>query len=209
MTHASGTEGYAHTADILVGQYEGISFERTHQTILRLLPPAPARVLDIGAGTGRDAAALAARGYTVVAVEPTAEMRTHGERLHPSPAITWIDNSLPELAALEAHAEAFDLVMMTAVFMHLDAGQRALAMPRIVRLMAPGGLLALSLRHGPIPEGRRMFDIGAEEMTALAQAHGLRRLHHAERPSMSKAPDVSWTILAFSRALPLRGQSPD
>jgi SAM-dependent methyltransferase len=208
MTQASGTEGYAATADRLVGPYESISFERTHQTILPLIPAAPARVLDIGAGTGRDAAALAARGHTVVAVEPTAEMRAHGQRLHPSPAITWIDDSLPELAALEAHDGAFDLVMMTAVFMHLDAGQRARALPRIVRLMAPGGILALSLRHGPIPEGRRMFDIGAEEMTALAQAHGLQRRHHAERPSMSQVPDVTWTILAFSRARPLRGQSP-
>jgi SAM-dependent methyltransferase len=157
--------------------------------------------LDIGAGTGRDAAALAVRGHTVVAVEPTAEMRAHGQRLHPSPDITWIDDSLPDLRALEGHGEPFDLVMMTAVFMHLDADQRRRALPRIMRLMKPGGTLALSLRHGPIPEGRRMFDIGAPEMTALAQAHGLERIHHAERPSMSQVPGVSWTILAFSRAL--------
>jgi protein-L-isoaspartate O-methyltransferase len=32
-------------------------------------------VLDIGSGTGRDAAGLAAMGHSVVAVEPTAELR--------------------------------------------------------------------------------------------------------------------------------------
>ena len=195
-----GTEGYAETANTLVGPYESITFERTHDTILPLIPAAPARVLDIGAGTGRDAAALAARGHTVVAIEPTAEMRAHGQRLHPSAAITWIDDSLPDLAALEAYGGHFDLVMMTAVFMHLDAGERARAMPRIVRLLKPGAILALSLRHGPVPPGRRMFEVGAEEMTTLGRTHSLERIHHAERPSMTRAPDVTWTILAFSRA---------
>ena len=73
-------------------------------------------------------------------------------------------------------------------------------LPAAAAAMKPGGTLALSLRHGPVPEGRRMFDIGAPEMTALAEEHGLERIHHAERPSMSQAPGVTWTILAFSRA---------
>jgi SAM-dependent methyltransferase len=160
-------------------------------------------VIDIGAGTGRDAAALAARGHTVVAVEPTAEMRAHGQRLHASPAITWLDGALPDLATLDGQDGRFDLVMMTAVFMHLDADQRAQALPRIVRLMKPGGTLTLSLRHGPIPAGRRMFDITADDMTALAAANNLERIHHSERHSVTQAAGVSWTILAFSR-----GQSP-
>ncbi|MFF4030574.1 hypothetical protein ACFYZ2_12545 [Streptomyces sviceus] len=36
-----------------------------HGTLLGLLSEAPARVLDVGAGTGRDAAAPAGRGYGV------------------------------------------------------------------------------------------------------------------------------------------------
>jgi SAM-dependent methyltransferase len=37
------------------------------------LPPAPARVLEIGAGDGELAAALAAAGYEVVAIDPASE----------------------------------------------------------------------------------------------------------------------------------------
>ena len=83
----SGTEGYAETADVLVEQYEDVAFSDTHRAILHLLPTPPARVIDVGAGTGRDAAALAALGHSVVAVEPTMEMRAHGRRLHPPPPL--------------------------------------------------------------------------------------------------------------------------
>jgi len=60
MDRASGTEGYGETADALVEHYEGLTFADVHRDTLHLIPKTPGRVLDIGAGTGRDAAALAA-----------------------------------------------------------------------------------------------------------------------------------------------------
>ena len=149
----NGTQGYGETADVLVKQYESRSFADVHRGIVPLLPAAPARALDIGAGTGRDAAALAALGHKVLAVEPTRAMRAHGH-LHPSPAIEWLDDSLPELALVRARGERFDLVMMTAVWMHLDEAERTRAMACVAGLVAPGGLMTLSLRHGPVPAGR-------------------------------------------------------
>jgi hypothetical protein len=50
----SGTEGYADEAEALVKQYESISFAEVHKPVRHLIPGAPADVLDIGAGTGRD-----------------------------------------------------------------------------------------------------------------------------------------------------------
>lgn len=40
--------------------------------------------------------------------------------LHASPMIEWLDDSLPDLVAVRARKEEFDLLMMTAVWMHLD-----------------------------------------------------------------------------------------
>lgn len=145
----NGTQGYGETADVLVTQYESRTFADVHRGILPLLPAAPARALDIGAGTGRDAAALAALGHTVLAVEPTPQMRAHGQRLHPSPAIEWLDDSLPELA----------------------------------RVRERGGRFDLSLRHGPVPAGRRMVDVGSAETRALATRHGLSTVYRRYRPS--------------------------
>jgi SAM-dependent methyltransferase len=200
MRRVGGTEGYAESADALAEQYEGIAFADVHRGILHLLPAAPGRVLDIGAGTGRDAAALAALGHSVVAVEPTAELRAHGQRLHPSPRIARIDDALPDLDQVHERGELFDLIMLTAVWMHLDAAQRARALPRIAGLLRPGGLMALSLRHGPVPVGCRMFDVTADETCALARDAGLETVHRSERADMLGRADVTWSMLAFRRA---------
>jgi len=146
-----GTAGYGENAEALVKQYEGISFHDVHRQVAHLLPEPPARVLDVGAGTGRDAVALAAKGYTVTAVEPTPELR---ER----------------------------------------------AMPRVARLLRPGGVMILSLRHGPVPPGRRMFEVSVEEMTRAAEAEGLERVLHLERKDgLFNRAEVSWTRLAFRK----------
>ena len=192
-----GTQGYGETADRLVAQYESRTFADIHSGLLPLLPAPPARVLDIGAGTGRDAAALAELGHSVLAVEPTPEMRAHARRLHPSPAIEWLDDSLPELACVRERGERFQLVMMTAVWMHLDEAQRMRAMACVAELIAPGGLMTLSLRHGPVPAGRRMFDVGPAETRALAARHGLMTVYEKNRVSVFNADEVWWDVLAF------------
>jgi SAM-dependent methyltransferase len=131
----SGTEHYADEAPELLKRYESISFADAQAPVLQLIPPVPGRALDIGAGTGRDAAGLAARGYSVVAVEPTEELRCGAMLLHPSPMIEWLDDGLPDLAAVRARKEELDLAMLTAVWMHLDEAQRQRAMPNVSALV--------------------------------------------------------------------------
>ncbi|KMO43921.1 SAM-dependent methyltransferase [Methylobacterium tarhaniae] len=200
MTGASSNAGYAAEAEALVSQYESIAFSEIHAAILPLLPPPPAHVLDIGAGTGRDAAGFAALGYRVTAVEPTAELRRRAAALHPSPRIDWRDDGLPDLAAFAGHGEAFDVVMLTAVWMHLDEAERRRAMPRLAALLRVGGVMALSLRHGPVPPGRRMFDVSAAETIDLAREHGLRCiLCRTDEDAQLGRPGVTWDRIAFVR----------
>ncbi|KAF0128349.1 MAG: putative methyltransferase [Xanthobacteraceae bacterium] len=196
---ASSTAGYAAAADSLVRQYESVTFEQVHAPVLHLLPPC-GRALDIGAGTGRDAAALADRGLAVTAVEPTAELRAHGMRLHAGKGIVWIDDGLPDLPVLAAGTGQFDLILLTAVWMHLDADERSRAMARIAGHLAPGGRVIMTLRHGPVPEGRRMFDVSGDETAALAQANGLVCQFSQPRPDMFGREGVTWTVLALVRA---------
>lgn len=193
MERVSGTQGYAEQAETLAAQYEALRFAEVHAAVLPLLPPAPARVCDVGAGSGRDAGALAALGHAVLAVEPSAALRARAMALHPSPRIAWLDDSLPLLARVPGR---FALVLLSAVFMHLDPAERALAMPRLAALLAPGGLLVVTLRRGPIPAGRRMFAVGAEEVIAPGLRLVLRQDH---QPSLQPQPGVTWTRLAFRR----------
>jgi SAM-dependent methyltransferase len=200
MTAVSGTEGYAAEADDLFRRYEARSFAEVHRWVLHLIPTAPGWVLDIGAGTGRDAAALGAMGHRVVAVEPTDEMRMRAAALHPSPQIEWLDDSLPDLTRALGLGRQFDVVLMTAVWMHLDQLQRRRAMPRVALLVRRGGVVIMSLRHGPVPRGRRMFALSADKTIGLAEAAGLQLLVNRSAPSTLGAAEVSWTRLAFRKA---------
>ena len=137
--------------------------------MLHLIPAVPSHVLDIGSGTGRDAAWFAAQGHRVVAVEPTEALRLPAMALHRSPRIEWLDDSLPDLALLRSRGDSFDLVMLTAVWMHLDVQQRRQAMPNLAALVRGGGTVIMTLRHGPVPPGRRMFEISADETIELAR----------------------------------------
>lgn len=193
----ASTAGYAVAADSLARQYESVTFEEVHAAVLHLLPP-PGLALDIGAGTGRDAAALADRGFAVTAVEPTTELRAHGARLHAGKGITWIDDGLPDLAVLAAAADRFDLILLTAVWMHLDAAERLRAMARIAAHLAPCGRVFMTLRHGPVPEGRRMFDVSGAETAALARGNGMSCLLSSSRPDMFERAGVTWTVLALA-----------
>jgi len=192
-----GTAGYRENAGTLADQYESVSFEQVHRDVLHLIPSAPCCVLDIGAGSGRDAAALAARGHMVVAAEPTRELREHGRMLHPSPRIVWMDDGLPDLAVVHARGERFGLIMMTAVWMHLDADERAEAMARVAHLIEPGGKVIMSLRHGPVPAGRRMFDVSAAETIDLARRSNLNAVYLHEREDMLGRVDVRWSFVVL------------
>ena len=199
MSGVAGSSGYEANAATLAEQYESITFEQVHADVLHRFPAAPCAVLDIGAGSGRDAAALARRGHRVTAVEPTAGMRQQGQARHAGLPITWINDSLPDLARLRARDEVYDLVLLTAVWMHLDARERARAMPEVAALLAPGGEMVMALRHGPVPAGRRMFDVSAAETAALGAAHGLRETFRTRRADTQGRADVHWSVLCLGK----------
>ncbi|MFF2808030.1 class I SAM-dependent methyltransferase [Streptomyces sp. NPDC058000] len=193
----ASTAGYGEAAEALAEQYESVTFAEVHREVLHLFPSRPSSVLDIGAGSGRDAAALALRGHRVVAVEPTAELRSLGQRIHADQEIEWVDDALPELPVLGVRQRRFGLILLTAVWMHLDERQRASAMARLVSLLEPGGRVILSLRHGPVPAGRRMFPVSAQETIDLAGKCGLGVVHLAEREDPHGRPGVAWTYLGL------------
>ena len=203
MSEGRTNAGYGDAAQALAARYENIDFETLHADVLHLFPHASADVLDIGAGSGRDAAAFARRGHRVMAVEPTEGLRREGERIHRGLPIEWLDDTLPRLDAVRATGRRFDLVMLTAVWMHLDLAQRRAGMDALVALLAPRGLVVMSLRHGPVPAGRRMFDVSADETIALGAELGLVACYRGTRNDAQLRRDVTWSVVAMA----MRGTS--
>lgn len=203
MSEQASNAGYAQEADDLFARYESRAAAEVHKRWSHLFPNPPARILDIGAGTGRDAAWFVSLGHSVLAVEPTDELRLRAQKLHPEPEITWLDDALPELLEVHARGETFDLILMNAVWMHFNEAEREAGMKHLAPLLNPRGRIAMTQRHGPIPEGRRMFEVSGDETVALAARFGLVNLMHERIGSVAaenKARGIEWTKLVFEKA---------
>jgi SAM-dependent methyltransferase len=198
----SGTEGYSEQAPALLIRYEDRTFEQEHGDVVDFFPSEPSSIVDIGAGTGRDAGHFAALGHRVLAVEPTRALREPAMELHPEPSIEWMDDWLPELAKVLARRRTFDVVNFNAVWMHLDLAQRQRAMESVAQLCHTGTRVFFLLRHGPVPRGRRMFDVSGDETIALAEPFGLAPLFNLKADSNDAdnlANGIRWTRVVLEK----------
>ena len=75
MAPSDPVRWYDASAAELAPRYESVSPDELLSWLVDFLPVAPGLVLDIGAGTGRDAAWFTEKGYKVIAVEPSGGMR--------------------------------------------------------------------------------------------------------------------------------------
>lgn len=192
MTGYDGDRGRAHAQT-----YESVPADELLGWLDGLLPDKPGSVLDIGAGSGRDAAWYAQRGHAVVAVEPSATMREEGRRRHPDPGITWIDDHLPALARVLQTGAAFDVVHLSAVWMHVAPTDRLRAFRKTVSVLKPGGLLVMTLRLGPPDAARNMHAVDTGEIERLARAHGLAIVRQDVVPDRLGRPEITWVHFAL------------
>ena len=98
--------------------------------------------LDVGTGEGDDAIWLAARGWTVTAVDISRVALDRGAAAaqvrHVADRITWLQ---ADLVAWTAPARAFDLV--SAQFVHFLPAERELAFARLAAAVRAGGTLLI------------------------------------------------------------------
>jgi hypothetical protein len=90
--------------------------------------------------------------------------------------------------------------MLCAVWMHLDERERREAMSTISSLLRNDGVIIMSLRHGPVPEGRRMFAVSAAQTIQMARRYHLRTVLNIKTESAQRANQrngVTWSWLAF------------
>ena len=185
----------ANAAEVAV-RYEALDPRELHAWMADLLPGEPSLVVDVGAGTGRDAAWFATAGHEVIAIEPSSAMRAEGQRLHDAPRVRWLDDSLPSLASTLRLGIAADVVLVGAVWQHIASADRARAFRKLVTLLGSGGLLVMTLQRGP-DDGRGFHEVSADEVERLARDHGLEVVRRLEAEDALGRPEVRWTNLAL------------
>ncbi|QDF66475.1 class I SAM-dependent methyltransferase [Shewanella sp. SNU WT4] len=188
---------YNDHASTLAEQYHSTSFSAVHQAWLNVLehvlitagcaPSFGCCLLDLGAGAGRDAKYLAELSTNehpvqVYAIEPAQALaaigKTHTASLqceHPLPVI-WLDDALPTLGLTQALAIKFDLILLSAVWMHIEPSDRSDALANLASLLKAQGKLIISLRHGDSPDERVMHPVSLDELTRLGEPLGLHLL---------------------------------
>ena len=141
------TAYYDQNADALIAKYDALNADEVHRAWARKhLREEPGFACDIGAGSGRDANWLAEQGWEVVAVEPSAMRDKAAEESHPR--VTWLNDTLPGLKSLRALGRRFDLILLSAVWMHVPPKDRERAFRILSELLNPSGLLVVTLRQG-------------------------------------------------------------
>ena len=156
---------YNKNADYLAKLYLSKSFEQVHQPWLEYLTPilnkTDARILDLGAGAGRDSKYMAQQGasnnISVTAIGPAAMLAELGKQNTQGLNVSWLQDSLPDLITVTKQEVSFDQILLSAVWMHIPETQCSRSLRKSANLLKLGGKLVTSLRHGSSGDERNML----------------------------------------------------
>jgi SAM-dependent methyltransferase len=156
--------------------YSRIEFERTKELLTRALPAPPARVLDVGGGTGGYAAWLAGRGFDVRLVDA---MPLHVEQATEL-AGGRFSAVVGDARSLEEADGSWDAVLLLGPLYHLlEREERLAALREARRVLRPGGVVAGAAisRFASLLDGflRGLLDEAGWALVESDLAHGEHR----------------------------------
>lgn len=163
-----------------------------HPDVIAAAVPAGAGILELGCGAGRVTHPLVARGFTVTAVDESAEMleKVHGARTVRSP-----------IQALDL-GERFDVVMLASFLVHApDPAARQQLLDTCRRHVAGDGCVLLQREgqdwHENLPRESPLGPDGVARVVSSEPAGPGVRSVHVEYVY----PDATWTQTFLSRPL--------
>jgi hypothetical protein len=115
--------------------------------------------------------------------------------------VQWIQDSLPTLDKTTRLEISFNLILVSAVWMHVSPSQGIQAMRKLANLLKPGGKIIIFLKFGMTQQEhqrRQMYDVSVEEVEHLAQ--NPRLMSKLEVPNATDQlgrDDVYWQTLVL------------
>lgn len=188
---------YDTTASRTARNYEAVDFRLLVSKVLSYAPE-KAKLLDVGCGSGRDAAFYLEQGYDVTAIDGSRAMLREAERYHPELSGRLLHHELPE--RLPFDDGAFDIVTSMAVIMHLWEVILPGVFLDIARVTRSGGILAYSVNteragldeNGNDDKGRHFTCLSSEEWEKLHVTAGLETLDSWESDDITGRPGIRW-----------------
>ena len=172
---------YDRFAGELAEQYEAAQPEV--ENLIRAAFAPGMRVLDVGAGSGRDLAFLLEMGCDACGVEPSAEMRALALKRHPQLAGRLESAELPHLD--RPFGGHFEGVLCSGVLNHVAEEELAEAIVSMRDLLEDGGRLLLTISTEPLDvdenhrdqHGRLITPLDPEQLRLLFDQAGLSVLN--------------------------------
>jgi SAM-dependent methyltransferase len=140
--------------------------------LARVLPPAPARVLDVPCGFGRHARGLAALGYSVTGVELDERVVTEAIRRSRG-AIEYVEGDMRDLSTLRADFDG--VICMWASFGYFGHDTNVDVLHGMAQRLRAGGELVLDVYNPDFIETRQgLFERGPVSETKTVSGGRLR-----------------------------------
>ncbi len=189
--------GYARTFEQLLAEGADVDGEAR---LADALLPRGGRVLDVGSGIGRVAAALAARGHDVVGVDPDPDLVARSRA-------RWPDLRVLAADVLEVDADRlrragvpaeYDLAVCVGnVLPYAAEGTEPALLGRVADLLAPGGRVLVGYHLTGRPDGARHYPVA--ELARDAERAGLEVQLHAGSYELHP-PGDDYAVLVLARA---------
>jgi hypothetical protein len=116
--------------------------------------------------------------------------------LHPGNDVLWVSDGLPALTNVRG---TYDVVLLSAVWMHVPPSDRSAAFSRLTDLLAPHGRIYMTLRLGPGDVDRAIWSVNAAEISRLAAGRGLKVGDLGKQHDLLGRDDVTWQTLLVGR----------
>ncbi len=199
---------YDREAPSIAATYETVDFRKVIDWVLaKAQAPAPegGKLLEVGCGSGRDAAHCLTRGFDVTGTDASQSMIAEAVRLHPELSGTLLHHRLPE--RLPFGDGALDVALAMAVLMHLTQKDAQRALSELARVTRPGGIVAYSVSiqrpgldsDGLDAKGRHFLSLSSDEWSALNEGSGLSKVESWESEDLSGRGGIRWVSFVSRR----------
>lgn len=185
------TDWYAAHAEELIPRYDALSAPQVHAWF----DPStkPGRMLDVGCGTGRDVAYFASLGWEAEGIDPVPAFVTQAKKNHP--ALKFEYGHAQDLLQRRMPTP-YDLILFSASWQHVPPEVQ----DEIWEMLSKAAVrVVITVRHGPVPEGRGDFPVDVETLKLQGKRAGFAVEDLSGGDDQLGRSEVSWTVLSFVR----------
>ena len=194
---------YDECASSLISRYESADVSEVQELLLQTFGK-NSTLLEIGCGSGRDAAFMVKNSYDVIAVDGSKSMIEEARKIHPELANKLYCKTLPN--DLEFNIK-FDGIYSIATLMHLSKDDLEKTISKIYNLLNQNGklLMSVSLIRDDIDDsgfdekGRFFLVLNLEEWVNICKIVGFKVLISKTNKDGLNRDGIEWLTLVVQK----------